>query len=77
MRTIAITACILLASACGEVPRTFVITESGLVPQWRASCIAGMLISSEGINILDRNSNTMLCSGYVELTKEERMSYDN
>ena len=77
MRAISITTCILLASACGEVPRTFVITESGLVHQWRASCIAGMLISSEGINILDRNSDTMLCSGYIKLTEEEHMNYDN
>lgn len=77
MRYFALLAAVLILYGCEDVKSLYVITDNGLTVHWRASCISGMLVSSEGINVLDIHSTPITCSGYIKLTKDERDEYLN
>ena len=66
-----------ILSGCDEPKKLYVITDGGLTHHWRASCVAGMLISSEGWNIVNADSVPITCNGYIKLTDSERAEYLN
>lgn len=54
-----------------ETKPTYIETNRGLTAAGTMHCLLGLLVTSDGRNILDENSKPITCSGYVKLTKAE------
>ncbi len=47
------------------------ITSQGLTTIWNKNCDMGMLLNSDGNNILDISGNPITCSGKIKLTADQ------
>jgi hypothetical protein len=52
-------------------PHRYIDSDRGLIGTTAGRCTSRMLVSHDGVNILDENLRPITCNGYVELTKEE------
>ena len=64
------------ASITGSPPREpskggYIETDRGLTAARTMHCLLGLLVTSDGRNILDENNKPITCSGYIKLTKAE------
>lgn len=49
----------------------YVKTDRGFIVWWKAQCELGMVLNSDGDNILDEDGRPIQCSGYVYLTDDQ------
>ena len=76
MKIIIAIMCAAILSGCSE-SKLYIITDGGLTHHWRASCVAGMLISNDGLNIVNTDSVPITCNGYIKLTDTQHDDYLN
>jgi len=62
----------LFVSSCKEREHTYIKTDRGLMSYSRGYCTLGMLTNNDGLNILDENSNPIVCYGYITLTTKQK-----
>jgi len=55
---------------------TYIITERGLVSYRWAYCDLGMLTNPDHDNVYNENKQPITCSGTIELTRDEKLAYE-
>lgn len=57
-------------------PKVYIVSSKGLTSAWTSGCVAGMLISHNGINIHDEDMMPITCSRTITLTRKEKEEYE-
>lgn len=62
---------LIFTLGCEEKKFTHIDSSIGTLPFSYYNCIAGLVVTNDGVNLRDKHSNIVTCNGYIHLTIKE------